>query len=154
MKVKNLKWDAYYYNTNAQKIETYNVVGGSYFFKTLKKMMKKYRDKNDFVMALKGEMMYRFWSKAEWELIIKITEDNRIVLIPWCGCSEPENAQIDVTDNTDFDWRSFAELHIGNQIYKDKAKIDVYDQLDYVWNDFVDYCWNSEAYKPRKKKEV
>ena len=152
MKVKDLKWNAYYYNCNARKIETYNVVGCSYFFDTLKKMMKRHKDKNDFVEALKSEIMCRFWSRAEWDLVIEITEDNRIFLNPWCGCSEPENVRIDVTDSTDFDWRGFAELHIGKQIYKNKAKIDVYDQLCYVWDDFVDYCWNSKAYRPRKKK--
>ena len=53
----NLKWYAYYYNCNAKKIETYNVVGGKYFFDELKKLMKKHRDKVDFAKALKSEMI-------------------------------------------------------------------------------------------------
>lgn len=151
--MKDLKWNVLYYNCNANKIETYNVVGGSYFLDVLKRMMKKYRDKNDFAETLKSEMMYRFWSRAEWELIIEITEDNHIFLTPWCGCSESEKAKIDVTNNTDFDWKGFAELHVSQQIHKNKAKIDIYDQLCYVWNDFADYCWNSKVYRPRKKAE-
>ena len=154
MNAKDLKWYVYRYNCNSNKIETYNVVGGKYFLETLKKMMKKYSDKNDFAEALKSEMMYHFWSRAEWELIVETTEDNRIFLSPWVGCKDPENVRIDATDDTGFDWRGFAELHTGRQIYKNKAKIDVYDQLDYVWDDFVDYCWNSKVYKPRKKKTV
>ena len=150
----NLKWHVYYYNCNAKKIEAYNVVGSTYFLEYIKKLMKKHRNKADFDEALKSEMIYRFWSRAEWELVIKITEDNRIFLNPWVGCSEPEKVRIDVSDNTDFDWRGFAELHIGKQTYKNKAKIDVFDQLDYVWDDFVDYCWNSKIYRPRKKKGV
>lgn len=150
----NLVWNVLYYNFNSRKIETYNVLGGSYFIDELKKMMKKHKDKNDFAEALKREMMYHFWSRCEWELIIEATEDNRIFLIPWVGCSEPEKVKIDVTDDINFDWRGFAELHIGKQIYNDKAKIDVYDQIAYMWDDFVDYCWNSKVYRPRKKKVV
>lgn len=152
MSVKNLKWNVLYYNFNANKIETYNVVGNSYFLERLKKMMKKYRDKTAFAETLKSEMMYQFWSRTEWELIIEITEDNHIFLSPWCGRREPETAKIDVTDDTSFDWRGFAALHVNKQIHKNKAKIDIYDQLCYVWNDFVDYCWNSKVYRPRKKK--
>lgn len=152
--MKNLVWNIYHHNFNADKIEVYNVVGGKYFFDKLKKMMKKHRDKTDFAKALKGEMMYHFWSRTEWELVIEITEDNRILLSPWCGCREPEKVRIDVTNDTSFDWRGFAELHINKQRYKTKAKIDVFDQLMYRWDEFVDYCWSSEAYKPRKKKTV
>ena len=144
-----MEWNVYYYNINKNKIEFYNILGSSYFLDELKKMLKKYRDKLNFAKALRSEMMRRFWSRSEYELVIEITEDNRIFLIPWCGCSEPEKAQIDVTDDITFDWRGFAEKHINKQIYKTKAKIDVFDQLDYKWGEFVDYCWDSEIGKNR-----
>ena len=41
---KDLKWYVYCHNINVQKIEPYNVVGGKYFFDTLKKMMKKFHN--------------------------------------------------------------------------------------------------------------
>lgn len=147
-----LTWNALYYNANAKKIETYNVVGGKYFLEKIKKIMKKHRDKSDFAEALKREMMCRFWSRAEWELVIEITEDGRVLLSPWVGCSNPDEVRIDVTNNADFDWRGFAKLHIGKQMYKNKAKIDVYDQLEYVWDEFIDCVWSSKQY--RKPKEV
>ena len=154
MNVKDLKWNVYRFNFNSQKIETYNVLSGHYFLEEIKKIMKKHRDKDrsEFSEALRREMMYHFWSRCEWEVIIEITEDNRIFLIPWAGCREPDEAKIDVTDDTSFDWRGFAEKHINQQIYKTKAKIDVYDQLNYRWEEFVDYVLNSGIYRPRKKK--
>lgn len=152
MNVKDLKWIVYRHNFNADKIETYNVLGSKHFLEEIKKIMKKCKDRDEFSEALKIEMMYHFWSRCEWELIIEITEDNRIFLIPWVGCREPDEVKIDVTDDESFDWRGFAELHIGQQVYKTKAKIDVYDQLNYRWEEFVDYVLNSGLYRPRKKK--
>jgi len=57
------------------------------------------------------------------------------------------------TDREDFDWRSFAEFHIGKQIYKNEAKIDVFDQLEWKWDEFVDYCWYTRLrYERRNPK--
>lgn len=154
MNTKNLKWNVYRFNCNSQKIETYNVLSGKYFLEEIKKIMVKHRDKDrsEFSEALRREMMYHFWSRCEWEVIIEITEDNRIFLIPWVGCRESDEVKVDVTDDTSFDWRGFAEKHINQQVYKTKAKIDVYDQLNYRWEEFVDYVLNSGIYRPRKKK--
>jgi hypothetical protein len=154
MNVKKLKWLVYRFNVNFQKVETYNVLGGKYFLEEIKKIMKKCRDKDrsEFSEALRREMMYHFWGRCEWELIIEITEANRIFLIPWAGCSEPDEVKIDVTDDISFDWRGFAEQHIAQQRYKTKAKIDVFDQLNYRWEEYVDYVLNSGIYRPRKKK--
>lgn len=154
MNVKDLKWNVYRYNFNARKIETYNVLSGKFFLEEVKKIMKKHRDKDrsEFSESLRRETMYHFWSRCEWELIIEITEDNRIFLIPWAGCSEPDEVKIDVTDDTSFDWKGFAEQHIAQQPYKTKAKIDVFDQLNYRWEEYVDYVLNSGIYRPRKKK--
>lgn len=154
MNVKNLKWLVYRFNFNSQKIETYNVLSGKFFLEEIKKIMMKHRDKDrsEFSKVLEREMRYHFWNRCEWELIIEITEDNRIFLIPWAGCSEPDEVKIDVADDESFDWRGFAEKHIRQQVYKTKAKIDVFDQLNYRWEEFVDYVLNSGIYKPRKKK--
>ena len=86
-------------------------------------------------------MMYYFWSKCEWELIVEIDNNNRIWLSPWVGCREPENVRVDVTDRKNFDWKGFAEKHISQQRYKNEAKIDVYDQLEWRWEEFINYCW-------------
>lgn len=138
-----MQWFVYNFNINAQKIETYNIFKHYSFLEYVKKAAKNYKTKEEFVKQLKRELQYYFWSKCEWELIIEITEDNHIFLNPWVGCREPEKVRIDITDDTNLDWRSFAEKHIGEQIYGGKAKIDVYDQVNYMWDDFVDYVWNN-----------
>ena len=132
-----MEWNVYNYNCNKNKIEKYNILNHWYFVKDIAKI----KDKDEFAEKLKSKLMYYFWSKCEWELVIEITEDNRIFLNPWVGCRNPEEVRIDVTDETNFDWRSFAEIHISKQVYKNEAKIDVFDQVMMNWDKFVDYVW-------------
>lgn len=140
LKPGDMYWEATYFDCNAQVIKKYNIL--RYREDDIKKMKKKCKTKEEFADALRREIIWRYWSKCEWELIIEITKDNRVVLKPWVGCHDDENATIDVTDDTTFDWRGFAEKHIGEQIYKNKATVDVFHQLDYKWTEFIDYCWN------------
>lgn len=139
----NMEWNVYHYNINRNKIETFNIFDHWSFREYVKKAVKKYKTKEEFINQLKGELQYYFFCKCEWELVVEITENNRIFLNPWVGCSEPEKVRIDVSDDTNFDWKGFAEKHINQQRYKNNAKIDVYNQVDYMWSDFVEYTWEN-----------
>lgn len=148
---KPFEWMVLYHNFNSDKIEQYNVL--KYREDDIKKIRKKCKTKEEFSEKLKREMMYYYWSKCQWELIITKTEDNRIILTPWCGCKNPDEVAIDVTDDNNFDWIGFADKHIKKQVYDNEEKIDIYSQLTYVWDSFVDYCWNHRFKYERKKKE-
>lgn len=137
---KILTWLVTYYDCNADKIKYYNIL--KYREDFIKKLKKKCNTKEEFSEKMRQEMMWAYWSKCEWELIIEVDDNNRIWLSPWVGCRNPENVRIDVTDREDFDWRNFAEDHILNKGYENgEAKIDVFDQLEYRWDEFIDYCW-------------
>ena len=152
-KFKPLTWLVKYFDCNAQKITDYDVL--KYREDEIKRMKKKCSTKEEFAEFLRKEMQCTYWSRAEYELVIEIDENNHIWLNPWCGCYKPEEVRIDVTDDTSYDWRSFAAEHIGKQIYKNNVKIDVYSQLTYGdnWNSFVDYCWNYHHKYQRRKKD-
>ena len=135
---KPFEWMVLYHNFNADKIEQYNIL--KYREDDIKKIRKKCKTKEEFSEELRSEMMYYYWSKCEWELIISKTEDNHIILTPWYG--RKHETYLDVTDDNNFDWLGFANKHIKRQIYKNSAKIDVFDQLQYCWDDFLDYVWN------------
>ncbi len=139
-----LEWNVFYYDINRNKITTYNIFKHSGFNKYIEKAFEKCKTKEEFAEILRRELMYYFWSKAEWELVVELDEDNHIFLIPWCGCRNPEETKIDVTNDTIFDWNGFTKKHIERQIYKNEAKIDVYDQIEYVWDNFLEYVWNSK----------
>lgn len=137
-----MEWYVYNYNFNAHKIEKFNIFRYGSFTQYAYRAARDCKDKVDFAKAIRGELLYYFWSKSEYELIIKLTDDNRVFLYPWCGSSNPYNEKIEVTDETDFDWLGFAKEHIDKQIYKNEVKIDIYDQVMFQFDKFIDYVWN------------
>lgn len=136
-----IEWNVYNYNINKNEIEKFNIFNHWSFREYAKKTARKYKTKEEFAEQLKIELKFYFWSRAEYELIIEITEDDRLFLIPWCGCREPEKVKIEVISDANFDWKAFADIHTKRQIFKNKAKIDVYDQVMMRWEEFVDFCW-------------
>ena len=130
-----------YYNCNANKIEDYDIL--KWRESEIKKLKKKCATKDEFAEFLQREFLRRFWSKAEWELIISKTEGERVILSPWCGRPNADSIAIDVTNDTSFDWSGFADEHIERQIFKNQAKIDVYDQIVYGdrFSNLVDELW-------------
>lgn len=138
-----MKWMAYYYSINRDEIKEFNIFDHWRFKEDVQKLAKKRIKKEDFKEKLRRELLYYFWSKCEWELVIEVAENNHIFLKPWCGCKEPDKVRIDVTDDNSFNWKDFAEKHISQQIYNNEAKIDVYDQVFYVWEDFAEYVWKN-----------
>lgn len=145
-----LSWKVKNFCCNKQVIEDYDVL--KYREDTIKKLKKKYAIKEEFSKALRLEFRCQFWSRCEYELIIEFTEDERVLLKPWCGCRD-ENYTIDITDDVTFDWRSFAKEYIGKQVYRNKAKIDAWNQIEFQWNEFVDYVWNYHHKWQRRKKD-
>ena len=146
----NFNWIVTNFDCNKQKIEKYNIL--RYREEDIKKLKKKYTVKEEFEKELRTKCMSQYWSRAEYEVIIFIDENSRVYLKPWCGCRD-SNYKIDVTDETDFDWKGFAKKHI-NPKYGTEVKIDVWDQLEYRWNEFVDFVWNYHHKWQRTKKQV
>ena len=138
-KSTTLSWKVKVFDCNAQRIKDYDILKGHYK-DFVKKLKKKCATKEEFSEAMDREMMYMFWSRCEWELILELDENNHIWLNPWAGCREPENVRIDVTNNTDFDWRGFLNTC---HLYNNREKIDVYNMLKYRWNEFITYLWTT-----------
>lgn len=145
---KPLSWKVKNFDINKQAIVDYNVL--KYRENFIKKLKKKCATKEEFAEKLRREFQWMYWSRSEHELIIKIDDDGRVWLEPWCGCKNPEDVKIDVTDDNSFDWKGFATYHISKQICDNKAKIDVYDQLKYIWDDFITYLWVTRLKWERK----
>ena len=80
---KLMPWLVKNFDQNTQKIVDYNVL--KYREDQIKKLKKKCATKSEFAEELRKEFQWQFWSKCEWELIIELTEDERILLKPWGG---------------------------------------------------------------------
>ena len=70
-KKKELVWNVYIGNFNAQCIEVFNIFHHVRFFADLKKIAKKYKnDREMFEEEVRRNLMYYYWSKCEWEIIL------------------------------------------------------------------------------------
>ena len=135
-----MKWTVKHYDYNIPAITDYDLF--PYFEEFLLKLKKQKLTREEFAKEIKSELMYHYWSKCEYEIFIEKENDGRIYLLPHCGGREKDVAFLDVTDDTSFDWKGFAEMHIKKQIYGNKAKIDIWNQIEYRFDEFIEYCWD------------
>ena len=143
-----MHWFAMYYNSNAKQFQPYDIL--KYREEFIKKLKKKVTSKEEFADKMKSEMMYYFWSKCEWEVILS-NIDGRIIMSPWVG---PEDIILDVTNKEDFNWTDFFNKQAEHYTNKYRIKIDIWDQINYKFVEFIDYCWNfHHKWQRNKPKE-
>ena len=135
-----MEWKVYYYDFNRKKIQVFNVFDHPWFYEDIKTKKKNSTDKENFFRSLKTSVRYYFWSKFEWELIIKL-EEGRILLYPFVSSQNLEITPCDITSSDLMDWDSFAKYHIDKQIFGNEAKIDVSDQIFFQWDTFSEKVW-------------
>lgn len=120
--MKALCWNVFYENPNAG-IETWNVFRHASFCNDVEAMLAEETNKEKFEKRLHSSIMYYFWSKSEYEVIIA----------PWpCYISRTESQLI--KNN---------ELPRYRQVINVEGsdKFSIYDQIELNWDVFVDYCW-------------
>lgn len=97
--MRKLEWNAYYYNINQRKIEKFNIFYHSSFRQDIEKILKKNKERTkDAEEEILRSLMYYYWSKAEWE----------ILLCPWIGENNNE-MKIDVYDQVMMNWNHFLD---------------------------------------------
>ena len=92
-----IEWYVYYHDSNAQKIIKWNIFNHGSFKKEVDVLLKEKIDKDDFSEKLKREVMYYFWSKCEYE----------IILSPWTG--RADDIKIDVYDQIMMNFDRFVD---------------------------------------------
>lgn len=144
-------WKVLIFDVNSNKLVEHDVL--KHREKLVKDLKKKCTDKAEFVDKLFRDFMWQYWSRCEYELLIYI-EDGRVLAQPWIP--DREDCTTDLTDRSDFDWVTFAELMLRNKGYRiGKAKIDAYDQLRFRFDELADFCWEyKHKYQRNKKEEI
>lgn len=95
-----LEWNVYIEDFNGKKIKTYNIFDHPTFLGELKKISGL--SKEEFLDKLERNLMYYFWSKCEWE----------IVLSSWpqrYENSKFQDKKIDVYSQVMINWEVFSE---------------------------------------------
>ena len=128
--MKNLIWNVFVEDNH--KIKVYNVLSKSIIEK-IKKAKKNFPNKKDFNEEVRHIMMYHFWSKCEWEIIltswptsISVEELNRL----------REDLKEHVKKYKSVPYRLIPNLDV-------EEKIDVFRQIEINWEIFIDYLWNN-----------
>lgn len=80
-----MEWNFIRYNINSNKIETFNIFKHYSFKKEVDEILKTAKSREEFDDRLNRALMYYFWCKSEWEVLIT----------PWLGNREKE-VKVDV----------------------------------------------------------
>lgn len=98
---KDLVWNVYVGNFNTGKIETHNVFDHFRVWQDLCKAARKYKDSERplFEEEVRKTMMYYYWSKCEWEVIID----------HWPHSDRRKDLKVDVYDQVRLNWGIFCD---------------------------------------------
>lgn len=111
-----------------------------WFIQELKDWLKlKKIDVNDFAAfadAVRSELAYRYWSRAEYELILTTWPTFMTV-------DQLEKLNIDYAKQLrEYDERGWAHPHRVDAPLEIAEKIDVYDQIILNWDAFIHYLYD------------
>ena len=104
-----MEWNVFYHDVNAHQIRTLNIFNHDRFSRDVSKYLKECQNKNEFAKKLKSELMYNFWAKAEYEVIIT----------PWCGSRNTEEIKVDIYTQVMNNWNIFLD-YVWNSKEADK----------------------------------
>ena len=90
-----IEWYVYHHDSNAQKIIKWNVFTHRIFKEEVTELLKRNLPKDEFAEELKNKLLYSFWSRCEYE----------IILSSWVGYAD--NLKIDIYDQITMNWNSF-----------------------------------------------
>lgn len=94
-----MKWYVYYYNVNHKVIEKYNIFDHGGFRQDIENIFKNEYSRDDFNKELETSLLFYFWSKAEWE----------ILLLPWVGGSPDDKMKIYAYDQIMINFDHFSD---------------------------------------------
>ena len=155
-----LCWNVYVGGFNSGEIRLFNVFNHYRFYQDCLKAKKKFReDKEGFANEVRKSLMYHYWSKCEWEIILdhwpngefyemrkKLTAGELKNALRNSGIEYDVSASYRMPDDRKIEIRVFPQ----ECRFRDK-KIDVYDQIENNWDIFIDYLWNNrKELKARK----
>lgn len=134
MDKNNLHYYVYRENLNSRKIEKYNVLNDGVVSEIKKRVKDRHvNDKDNFGEAVRQILMYYYWSRSEYE----------IILTSWPPyISKEELARLNI-DQEDHYKKYGAYLYNNNVNLTVSEKIDIYDQVIMNWNIFIDYLWEN-----------
>lgn len=94
-----MKWNVFYHNFNAKRIEPFDIFTHGRFRVDVFDDLKCSGTKDELADKLKHTLMYYFWCKSEYEILIS----------PWCGSKTEKPVKIDIYDQVMINWDMFVD---------------------------------------------
>lgn len=94
-----LEWNVIVHDINQDRIRVYNVFSHSGFVNDITKYVKQRKTREEFSELVRKSLMYYFWSKCEWEILIK----------PLCGSRNNDEEKVDVYWQIMTNWERFID---------------------------------------------
>lgn len=155
-----LSWNVYIGDFNSGKIKCWNIFNHWFFYDSCVKAKKKYKDNMEgFAEDVRSNLMYYFWSKCEYEVVIQpwpsgelyeLREDVKIrhlnQMMSEAGIKYPRSNTFRLQEDREVTIHVFPK----DNVFHDR-KIDVYEQVMNNWDIFIRYLWdNRKQLKARK----
>ena len=104
-----LTWNVYVGDFNAREIRTHNVFNHYSFYEDCCKNKRKNKnDREAFEEQLRRDLMYYYWSKSEWE----------IILSHWPPRKDAREEKVDVYDQVRLNWDQFVDY-----VWENRSKL-------------------------------
>ena len=109
-------WGVFVYNFNNKQIVTFNVFDHYSFYRGCIKLAKDFSgDYEDLAEKLKREIMYYFWAKCEWEVIVSGWPPTK---------DRDEEIKVDVYDQIMMNWDKFFNYFVENIDWLKMEEVD------------------------------
>ena len=151
-----LCWNVYCGDFNGGEIKVYNLFNHWAFYNACVKAKKKFKeDYAGFEKEIRSNLMYYFWSKCEWEIILDHWPSGEFYDM------RSETTVGELTDKGivrlgERSWQPKPEVEVSVRVFPKnnrfkQLKIDVYQQVMNNWDIFINYLWeNRKELKERK----
>ena len=127
-------WNVYREDFNRGDIIKYNIFDHGGFAQDVNKLLKEDITKDEFAEQLKRSLMYWFWGKTEYEVVIS---------------SWPVYMDKAELDRLNTEYEEYNNK-LGHYPYKINVapevgkKIDIYSQVMMNWEQFIEYVWSNK----------
>lgn len=71
-----MKWYVYYYDKVKKQVLLYNIFEHKEFCKYIKQWLEECTDKESFEELLLNEVLYYFYKRSQWEMVVTHSPDN------------------------------------------------------------------------------
>ena len=132
-----LEWYVYRENWNNKKIEAFNIFNHSRFYDDVMKALKNFDNKEEFAEEVKKSLMWCYWCKSEYEVVITTWP-------PHITVSELDRLNAEREKTLKKYSRELYSLYANPETGE---KVDIFSQVMLNKDVFFDYLWSHKRSK-------